>query len=62
MFTTASRRHGGASKRYGLLSRLSDAVDAYAKHRMQMAVPEFEQRRIERAITRYRKQIQRNAA
>ena len=50
-----------ASKRHGLLSRLADAVDAYAAHRMQMAVPEFEQRRAEREITRYRRQMRRSA-
>jgi len=59
MFNPASRR--GASKRHGLLSRLSEAVDAYAAHRMQMAVPEFEQRRAEREITRYRQQLRRAA-
>ena len=59
MFNTAPRR--GASKRHGLLSRLAEAVDAYAAHRMQMAVPEFEQRRTEREITRYRRQMRRPA-
>lgn len=53
--------HRGASKRHGLLNRLADAVDAYAAHRMQMAVPEFEQRRAEREITRYRRQMRRGA-
>ena len=53
MFNTALR----ASKRLGLLSRLVDTVNAYAAHRMQMAVPEFEQRRIEHEIIRYRRQM-----
>jgi len=60
-FTTASRRQRGASTRHGLLSRLSEAVDAYATHRMQMAVPEFEQLRAEREISRYRQQMRRAA-
>lgn len=59
MFNTASPR--GGSKRHDLLSRLSEAVDAYAAHRMQMAVPEFEQRRAEREITQYRQQMRRAA-
>jgi hypothetical protein len=61
MFNTASRRQTGVSKRHGLLSWLSDAVDAYATHRMQMAVPESEQRRAAREISRYREQMRRAA-
>ena len=61
MFTTTSRRQSGAPKRRGLLNRLSEAVDAYAAYRMQMAVPEFELRRAEREITRYRQQMRRAA-
>jgi hypothetical protein len=61
MFNTAPRRQRGALKRPGLFSRLSEAVDAYAKHRMQMAVPEFEQLRAEHEITRYRQQMRRIA-
>ena len=60
-FNTSSRRQGGSSKRRGLLNRLSKAVDAYAAHRMQMAVPEFELRRAEREVTRYRQQMRRAA-
>lgn len=59
MFNTTPRR--SASKRHGLLSSLSEAVDAYAKHRMQMAVPEFEQLRAEREIARYRRPMRRAA-
>ena len=59
MFNTAPRR--GASKRHSLLSRLSDVLDAYAAHRTQMAVPEFEQLRAEREIARYRQQMRRAA-
>jgi hypothetical protein len=62
MFNTASRRQKGASKRHGLLAWLSDSLDAYAMHRVQMAVPESEQRRAERAISRYRRQMRRGAA
>jgi len=62
MFNTASRGQRDASKRHGFLDRLSQAVDAYAAHRMQMAVPEFELRRAERAVSRYRQQMRRSAA
>jgi len=61
MFNTVSRRQRAASKRHGLLSWLSGAVDAYATHRMQMAVPESEQRRAAREISRYREQMRRAA-
>ena len=53
MFTTASRRQ--RRKRHGLLNRLSEGCDAYAKHRMQMAVSEFEQRRAKRVISQMRR-------
>ena len=53
MFATASRRQ--RRKRNGLLNRLSEACDAYAKHRMQMAVSEFEQRRAKRVISQMRR-------
>jgi len=61
IFTTASRGESSAPKRRGLLNRLSEAVDAYAAYRMQMAVPEFELRRAARAVTRYRQQMRRAA-
>ena len=61
MFETASRRQTDVSGRPGLLNRLSEAVDAYAAYRMQMAVPEFGLRRAEREITRHRQQMQRAA-
>jgi len=60
MFTRmigSARREWGASKRHGFLSRLSDAVDAYATYRMRQAVPEFELRRAKREISRYRQQM-----
>jgi hypothetical protein len=53
MFTTASRRQ--RRKRHGLVNRLSEALDAYASHRMQMAVSEFEQRRAKRVISQMRR-------
>ena len=61
MFNNAPRRQTGAPTRHGLFSRLSEAVDAYAAYRMQMAVPEFEQRRADREITRCRQQMRRAA-
>ena len=42
-------------KRHGLLNRLSEALDAYVRHRMQMAVAEFEQRRAKRVISQMRR-------
>ena len=51
MFGNARRQQGGL-KRHGLISRLSDAVDAYATYCMRRAVPEFELRRVERQISR----------
>lgn len=46
-------------KRQGLLNRLSEALDAYARHRMQMAVAEFEQRRAKRQISQMRRSVAR---
>jgi ribosomal protein S17E len=51
MIKGVSRRQRVASKR--LRNRLSESLDAYATHRMQMA---------ERAIARYCRQIQQGAA
>jgi len=56
MFGNARRQQGGP-RRHGLVSRLSDAVDAYATYRIQRAVPEFELRRVERQVSRYRRQM-----
>ena len=52
MFAAASRRH---RRKHGVLNRLSEACDVYAKHRMQMAVSEFEQRRAKRVISQMRR-------
>jgi len=58
MFGTlnTSRRKWTASKQ-GWLTWLSNAVDAYATYRTRHAVPEFELRRAEREIGRYREQM-----
>jgi len=44
---TTRRQQGGQKRR--LISRLSDAVDAYASYCMRRAVPQFELRRVERS-------------
>jgi len=54
MIKAVSRQQRGASKLPGLLSRLSESVDAFAAHRMQMAVPEYALRRAERAAAQSR--------
>ena len=39
------------------INRLSRAVDRYVSYRVRRAVPEFELRRIERQMSRYRRQL-----
>jgi len=60
--SSTTRRQRGASKSHGFFNRLAEAVDAYAAYRMRRAVPEFELRRAERAISRYRQQMRHGAA
>ena len=54
-FNTAARPGKWTAKLHSLLTTISKALDAYAAHRMEHAVPEYELRRAERTIGRYRR-------
>jgi len=55
--TKPSSRTPTAAKPRSFLNRLSGVVDATASARARRAVPEWQQRRVEREISRYRRMM-----
>jgi hypothetical protein len=55
--TKLSSRIPTAAKPRSFLNKLSGGVDAMASVRVRRAVPEWQQRRVEREISRYRRMM-----
>lgn len=61
-FNTVSDSAKWTAKLRSLLTTIANALDAYAAHRMQHAVPDHELRRAERTIGRYRRLMEKSAS
>ena len=60
-FDTVPRRKRRLGRLQAFFATISRALDAYAAHRMRQAVPESEQRRIERSIKQYSRVVEKDA-
>jgi hypothetical protein len=61
-FDTAPRFSTLRVRLQGFLATIANALDAYAAHRMENAVPDYELRRAERTIGRYRRLMEKPAS
>jgi len=60
-FDSMRRRKRRPGKLQAFFAAIARALDAYATHRMRQAVPESEQRRIERSLEQYARRLEKSA-